>query len=124
MSETRVWGSYDVLYGNENCKVKILTIKPGQGISYQRHFKREELWMIKQGIANIKYSTSPGESWKSVTIRVKPEETFFVGKGWWHQVWNPGREDLQILEVQFGSECVEEDIERIEYWGDNGVQAQ
>lgn len=116
MQENRVWGSYDVLYSNENCKVKILTVNPGCGISYQRHFKREELWMVKQGVANIKYSTSPGEPWKSVTIKVQPEETFFVGNGWWHQVWNEGNEDLKILEVQFGPECVEEDIERLELY--------
>lgn len=121
MQENRVWGSYEVLYSNENCKVKILTVNPGCGISYQRHFKREELWMVKQGVANIKYSTSPGEAWKSVIIKVQPEETFFVGKGWWHQVWNEGNEDLKILEVQFGPECVEEDIERLELYG---VQTQ
>lgn len=117
-TEVRSWGYFNNLYANENCKIKMLVIAPKHGISYQRHFEREELWMVKSGIANIRYSTSPGESWKSINLKLREGQTFHVGKGWWHQLWNEENIELKILEVQFGSKCVEQDIERIE----DGIQ--
>lgn len=113
-TEARKWGYFDVLFENSNAKLKTLVISPNQGISYQRHFEREELWMVLSGEAKIRYSTSPGEAWKSINVTIYPNQTFYVGRGWWHQVWNEGEKDLKILEVQLGARCTEQDIERLE----------
>jgi mannose-6-phosphate isomerase-like protein (cupin superfamily) len=40
------------------------------------------------------------------------KETVTVGRGQWHQLINPEDVPLEILEVQSGAKCVEEDIER------------
>jgi mannose-6-phosphate isomerase-like protein (cupin superfamily) len=39
-------------------------------------------------------------------------EEFKVPVGEWHQLTNPHDEPVRIIEVQYGSSCVEEDIER------------
>jgi mannose-6-phosphate isomerase-like protein (cupin superfamily) len=35
-----------------------------------------------------------------------------IGKEVWHLASNTGTENAHILEIQWGSECIEEDIER------------
>ena len=35
-----------------------------------------------------------------------------IDKEVWHKPSNPGTENAHILELQWGSECIEEDIER------------
>ena len=42
------WGNYVILYESKNIKVKLLNIAPGQGISFQRHKKRNEFWVYKK----------------------------------------------------------------------------
>ena len=35
--ETRPWGTYQVIADTEHFKVKTITVKPGQRLSYQYH---------------------------------------------------------------------------------------
>ena len=44
--ETRPWGEFENLLDSNLCKVKQITIKPGQSPSYQYHFKRSEVWTL------------------------------------------------------------------------------
>ena len=45
------WGSFDQYVLNTPCTVKILTCKPGQQLSLQRHSHRGELWVaLDQGV--------------------------------------------------------------------------
>ena len=55
-TEKRVWGEFSNLFEDEAVKVKELIIEPGQGISYQRHFKRSELWFVSKGVINVKHA--------------------------------------------------------------------
>ena len=41
-------------------------------------------------------------------------DRFFIKKGQWHQITNPFEETCHLIEIQYGDECVEEDIERID----------
>ena len=34
----------------------------------------------------------------------------------WHQITNPFDETCHLIEIQYGEACVEEDIERIDYY--------
>ena len=52
--ETRPWGIFENLLDTPNCKVKQIIIKPGQAPSYQYHFKREEVWVVIQGLGELK----------------------------------------------------------------------
>ena len=35
-----------------------------------------------------------------------------INQGDWHKLENKGDKDLHIVEIQYGTACVEEDIER------------
>jgi mannose-6-phosphate isomerase len=47
------WGSWTVLEDAPNFKVKKIIVKPGNRLSYQKHFKREEFWIVVQGQAEV-----------------------------------------------------------------------
>lgn len=114
-SEQRVWGSFHDLYQTTGCKVKELVIKPGCGISYQRHFKRSEIWYVRSGEGHVRYShTQPH---KHETLKLFKDDIFVVKQGTWHQLYNVSDHELIIIEIQYGEETTEEDIERLEYYG-------
>jgi mannose-6-phosphate isomerase-like protein (cupin superfamily) len=110
----RVWGHFSDLFQDDNVKVKELVIEPGAGISYQRHFNRSELWFVSQGSCFIRYS--PGDPEDSDQIELTKYQMFTVPVGCWHQAYNTGSEPCHIVEIQYGTQTVEEDIERLEYY--------
>jgi len=103
-TEHRVWGDSMTYYESTQSKVKRLVIKPGSGISMQYHNKRSEYWFIEEGEAQIN-----GENF---TMYLSKHEQYHVDKCRWHQLINIGSEDLKIIEIQYGEECVETDIVR------------
>ena len=107
----RDWGYWRVLdhKPEKGYKVKELVIYPGKSLSDQRHFKRSEDWTILEGAVDM--TTEWNSNKHSVTLT--PESvTYKIGTQVWHKPSNPGTENAHILEVQWGSECIEEDIER------------
>ena len=90
-------------------------IKPNAGISFQRHFKRSEIWYVRSGEGFVKYSVSNPN--KADTIKLFKDDIFVVNKGMWHQLYNESHEDLIIIEIQYGTETNEDDIERLQYYG-------
>jgi mannose-6-phosphate isomerase len=102
----RPWGHYEVLLDTPECKVKKITVSPGQRLSYQYHHKRKENWTVVKGNLTIilddeKVFRSPGESIK-------------IGLGNKHRAWNETDEVVQFIEVQTGTYFGEDDIVRIE----------
>ena len=53
-NERRPWGTYEVLYGGEDCKVKKITVNPKQRLSYQYHHKRNEHWTVISGNGEVR----------------------------------------------------------------------
>lgn len=106
----RSWGWYRVLEDKPGYKVKELVIEPGKSLSMQRHFKRSEHWYVLKGSCKIitEYNGVVQEQ------PIYTNRYYDVGKEVWHQASNPKKELCHILEVQYGTECVEEDIERRE----------
>ena len=106
----RSWGWYRVLEDKPGYKVKELVIEPGKSLSMQRHFKRSEHWYVLKGSCKIitEYNGVVQEQ------PIYTNRYYDVGKEVWHQASNPEKELCHILEVQYGTECVEEDIERRE----------
>jgi mannose-6-phosphate isomerase-like protein (cupin superfamily) len=41
-----------------------------------------------------------------------PHQHTHIGRGEWHQLCNETDQPLQVVEIQYGANCVEEDIER------------
>ncbi len=116
-TEERVWGKFADLYTTTGCKVKELVVKPGQGISYQRHGKRSEVWFVKSGKGVVKHSKDAEPLLNYSLTDVYQHDIFVVKQGDWHQLYNESKDDLVIIEIQYGSETNEQDIERLEYYG-------
>ena len=117
-TERRVWGEFSNLFNDDVVKVKELIIEPGKGISYQRHFKRSEMWFVSKGKLNVKHSFRHHTAFRIHTLQ--KDEFFHVKQGDWHQAYNPFDEPCHIIEIQYGVETNEDDIERLEYY--NGEQ--
>lgn len=116
-TEERVWGKFADLYTTTGCKVKELVVKPGQGISYQRHFKRSEVWFVRSGKGVVKHSKDAEPLNNYSLTDIYQDDIFIVKQGEWHQLYNESKDDLVIIEIQYGSETNEQDIERLEYYG-------
>jgi mannose-1-phosphate guanylyltransferase/mannose-6-phosphate isomerase len=103
---SRPWGWFDTLDDEPMFKVKRICVNPGESLSLQKHQHRSEHWVVVKGIAEIKC----GEK----TMRLQKNESTFISKGEFHQLSNPGKDTLEIVEVQSGTYLGEDDIERIE----------
>ena len=113
-TEDRTWGNYKILFDEKQVKVKELIVEPREGMSFQKHSKRSELWLVKKGSCIIHYSThSPSIR---DTIELKKFDHFHVPLGQWHQIINRSSTPCHIIEIQYGEECTEKDIERLEYY--------
>ena len=113
-SENRVWGLFYNLFDSPDVKVKELIIKPHKGMSFQRHKKRNEIWLVSKGSCEVLYSKNNPNS-KNKLILNKFDK-FMISKGDWHQITNPYDEDCHIIEIQYGDAVIEEDIERLTYY--------
>ena len=100
----RPWGYYRVLYDIPGTKVKELVVDSGQQLSMQRHQMRSEYWKVTEGMAQIKNDTGV------TTLGV--HGSYFVARTEWHQLSNPFLDPLKMIEIQYGPECIEDDIER------------
>lgn len=114
--EKRVWGEFADLFQDDAVRVKELVIQPGQGISYQRHFKRSEIWFVSKGMINIKHSIGDPNSY--IVHTLKEDEVFTIRQGEWHQAFNTFDQPCHIIEIQYGEETNEQDIERLEYYNE------
>ena len=115
-SERRVWGEFSDLFNDSAVKVKELVIEPGKGISYQRHFKRDEIWFISHGGCRVKHGRVSDNPNASEFYDLTTDLVFIVRKGEWHQIINLHNEPCHIIEIQYGEETTEDDIERLEYY--------
>jgi cytidyltransferase-like protein len=101
----RPWGYYRVLHTlGDHVKVKELTVDPGKTLSMQRHKYRSELWFVAEGLA--------GNNWDFGGKKIKPYKTEIINPDEWHQLHNPTDQPLRVIEIQYGEQCSEEDIER------------
>jgi cytidyltransferase-like protein len=112
--EERIWGSFFNLYEGDDVKVKELVVDPQKGMSFQKHFKRHEIWLVSEGSCVVNYSKGEPEDRQSVTLN--KFDKYIVPLGEWHQITNPFDKTYRIIEIQYGEEVVEEDIERIDYY--------
>ena len=112
--EERLWGSFYNLFEEEQVKVKELIVNSGKGMSFQKHFKRHEIWMVSKGSCIVNYSKDDPDNKKS--IQLNKFDHYLVPLGEWHQITNPFDETCHLIEIQYGEECIEDDIERTEYY--------
>ena len=112
--ENRIWGSFINLFEQKDLKVKEMIVKPKTGMSFQKHNHRSEIWFVYKGSCEVFFShTEPEKKEKHL---LQETDTFKVPEKSWHQIVNPFDEECVIIEIQYGSEVSEEDIERLYYY--------
>ena len=102
----RPWGSYQRIDIGSRFQVKRITVKPGQRLSLQKHFHRAEHWVVVRGTAEVTIDDQ-------VILRHE-NEAAYLPIGSVHRLANPGKIDLEMIEVQVGSYTGEDDIVRFE----------
>jgi cytidyltransferase-like protein len=100
----RTWGYYRVLHDVPGMKVKELTVNPGASLSMQRHWLRNEYWIVQDGTAVVNHDSG--------STHLHKYQEYHVPMLSWHQLTNPSTVSLKLVEIQYGERCVEEDIER------------
>ena len=102
----RPWGSYESLAHAPRYQVKRILVKPGARLSLQQHHHRAEHWVVVKGTAKI----VRGEE----SLLLSENQSTYIPLGVLHRLENPGRIDLEIVEIQSGSYLGEDDIVRYE----------
>ena len=102
----RPWGKYEVLIEDQNHKVKKITVYPGSSLSLQSHARRSEHWVVVEGTARV----VNGEK----TFTLHKGESAFIPATFKHRLANPGKINLEIVEVHTGDYLEEDDIVRYE----------
>lgn len=108
----RQWGYYRVLH-NPSIKVKLkeLTIEPGKSLSMQKHNDRSEFWFVSEGVASV-YTIDSKKTDVEFMGMYKEQQHIWIPQNAWHQLANETSNPLKIIEIQYGENCQEEDIER------------
>ena len=80
-------------------------------MSFQRHLKRNEIWLVSEGSCEVNSATKDPEK-KLKKIILNKFDYHIVPVEQWHQICNPFNETAHIIEIQYGDKCIEDDIER------------
>ncbi|MDD6056576.1 MAG: mannose-1-phosphate guanylyltransferase/mannose-6-phosphate isomerase [Helicobacteraceae bacterium] len=102
----RPWGSYTVLENTQGYKIKKIVVKPGSRLSLQKHFHRNEHWVVVSGSATV----TVGDE----TRLIRPNESTYIKMGEIHRLSNEGKIPVVLVEVQVGEYLEEDDIVRVE----------
>jgi mannose-1-phosphate guanylyltransferase / mannose-6-phosphate isomerase len=102
----RPWGSYQSLDQGDRYQVKRIVVKPAGRLSLQLHHHRAEHWVVVRGTARVVVGQE--------TKIIHENESIYIPIGSQHRLENPGKIDLELIEVQTGSYLGEDDIVRIE----------
>ncbi|MCX2716186.1 mannose-1-phosphate guanylyltransferase/mannose-6-phosphate isomerase [Helicobacter sp. MIT 21-1697] len=105
-STHRPWGTYTILLESQNYKIKQIVVKPKGRLSLQKHYHRNEHWIIVSGSAHI----TIGEAQKFL----KANQSTYIPMGEVHRLENPGILPLVLIEVQMGEYLGEDDIVRLD----------
>ncbi len=102
----RPWGWYDSIDLGERFQVKRIGVKPGASLSLQMHHHRAEHWIVVQGTAEV----TNGDK----VFLLSENQSTYIPIGAVHRLHNPGKLELEMIEVQSGSYLGEDDIVRLE----------
>ncbi len=102
----RPWGSYHSVDQGPRFQVKRIVVKPGGRLSLQLHHHRAEHWVVVRGTARVTVNDE--------TRILHENESTYIPSGARHRLENPGKIELELIEVQTGSYLGEDDIVRIE----------
>ena len=102
----RPWGTYTVLEDKLGYKIKRIEVKPGKRLSLQKHYHRNEHWIVVSGTATV----TVGD--KKQYIR--PNESTYIKMGELHRLENEGKIPVVLIEAQVGEYTGEDDVVRVD----------
>ena len=102
----RPWGTYEVLLSTSQYKIKRIIVNQGKRLSLQKHFHRNEHWIVVSGTATV----TVGDKKKLI----RPNESTYIKMGEIHRLENEGKIPVVLIEAQVGEYTGEDDIVRIE----------
>jgi mannose-1-phosphate guanylyltransferase/mannose-6-phosphate isomerase len=102
----RPWGYFQSIDQGDRYQVKRIVVRPGGRLSLQKHYHRAEHWIVVRGAAEVTLN--------GALQLVHENESIYLPIGSDHRLANPGKIDLELIEVQTGSYLGEDDIVRIE----------
>ena len=102
----RPWGWYDTVDAGERFQVKRIGVKPGASLSLQKHHHRAEHWVVVRGTAEVTRG--------SETFLLSENQSTYIPIGEVHRLHNPGKMELEMIEVQSGAYLGEDDIVRLD----------
>lgn len=102
----RPWGTYTVLENSPGYKIKRIVVKPNSRLSLQKHFHRNEHWIVVSGSATVTIEDK--------IFILNPNESTYIKAGQLHRLENQGKLPLVIIEAQVGEYTGEDDIVRID----------
>ena len=116
MMVDRTWGHYTVLH-TDGCGVKLkeLVVEPGKRLSMQKHALRSELWFVSHGQATV-YSLDDSNNSELVGVFGRHQH-LWIHRESWHQLCNTSDQELRMIEIQYGTDCAEDDIVRMDING-------
>lgn len=100
----RPWGTYTILEDSQGYKLKKIVVKPGKRLSLQKHFHRNEHWIVVSGTATVRVGDE--------TKLVRPNESTYIKMGEVHRLSNEGKIPVVLIEAQVGEYTQEDDIIR------------
>lgn len=102
----RPWGGFTSILSGDRFQVKKLFVTPGKMLSLQKHHHRSEHWIIVRGTAEVTIGDR-------VTL-VSENQSIYIPQNTAHRLANPGKIELEVIEVQTGSYFGEDDIIRLD----------
>ena len=102
----RPWGSYQSMLKEQRWQVKLIKVKPNSSLSLQMHHHRSEHWVVVKGTAKVEID---GED-----KLLSENQSIYIPIGKSHRLTNPGKMNLELIEVQSGPYLEEDDIVRFD----------
>jgi len=98
----RPWGKYEVLINGNHHIVRKLIVYPGESLNLQMHHRRIEHWVVIKGVARVIRGKEE--------VIIGRDEGIFIPKKTQHQLSNPGKTNLEMIEIQAGDYLGDDDI--------------
>lgn len=98
------WGTSAIIGQGKGYRMKKVRVMPGKKLSLQMHYHRTEHWVVLRGTAEV----VRGEE----RMFIHEKESVFIPQTVKHQLSNPGKIPLEMIEIQNGAYISENDIVR------------
>lgn len=102
----RPWGLLSSIDSAERYEVKRVSVRPGESFSLQMHHHRAEHWIVVQGTAKV----TRGDE----VFLLTENQSTYLPTGMKHSLTNPGKINLELVEVRSGSYLGEDDVIRLD----------